>query len=132
MLVLLPEALRLLPAGFLATTAVARTVDDVLAAATTWRFLLLVTWSIALALSLSLAHQDARALRAAGMARPFPWGWPLLAPWIYVIGRHLRVRRVANPSPAPFVTQLVLLGLDVLGVLGGLGLLGAASALVSG
>jgi len=85
-------------------------------------------------LALLLAWRDARMLRVRGVVRPFPWGFAAIAGLVYVIGRHLVLRRVTAASPAPLVASIALYVLwyagfgvwAALSVAGALGELGAS------
>ncbi|KQS16372.1 hypothetical protein [Frigoribacterium sp. Leaf186] len=59
-----------------------------------------------------LAWLDHRTLRGRGLERPFAWGWALLGPLVYLIGRSVVVRRRVGGSAAPL---WLYLGLTVLG-----------------
>jgi hypothetical protein len=60
-------------------------------------FVLLGVGLVVYALSIVFAFLDHRALRAAGVVRPFHWAWEFLSPIVYVIGRSVVVRSVAKP-----------------------------------
>lgn len=59
-------------------------------------------------LALLFAWRDARRLRALGVVQPFPWGFAAIAGIVYLIGRHVVLRRVTRPSPAPLVVSIAL------------------------
>lgn len=61
-----------------------------------------------IALALLFAFRDARALRCAGVVRPFPWGFAAIAGIVYVIGRQVVLRKVTAASAAPLVVSIVL------------------------
>jgi len=58
--------------------------------------------------ALFFAYRDARMLRAAGVVRPFPWGYAAIAGLVYVIGRQVVLRKVTSASVAPLVVSIVL------------------------
>ena len=62
---------------------------------------------VLLAAQVLLAVSDQRALRRLGIVRPFPWGWAFLNP-VYLIGRHVVVRRRVHGSLAPLWVWIVL------------------------
>src|SRR5690606_11100066 len=58
--------------------------------------------------ALFFAHRDSRWLRAAGVVRPFPWGYAAIAGLVYVIGRQLVLRKVTPASAAPLAVSILL------------------------
>lgn len=50
---------------------------------------------------------DVRELRARGFVRPFHWGWSFLGSIVYVIGRHVVIRRRGGSDRAPLVVMIV-------------------------
>ena len=69
----------------------------------------LVASSLAsIALSLLLAWLDARRLRGLGVVRPFPWGFAAFSGLVYVIGRHVVLRRVLPTRGAPLWVSIAL------------------------
>ncbi|MFJ2370430.1 hypothetical protein [Microbacterium sp. NPDC087665] len=62
-----------------------------------WASVAVVAWFAAL---------DARVLRQRGFVRPFHWAWSLLTPLVYVIGRHVVVRRRGGSGAAPLVATI--------------------------
>jgi len=62
----------------------------------------------AIGLAMLFAWRDARMLRARGVVRPFPWGFAAIAGLVYVIGRHLVLRRVNVTSRAPLLASITL------------------------
>jgi hypothetical protein len=63
---------------------------------------------VTIGLALLFAFRDARALRAVGVVRPFPWGFAAIAGVVYVIGRQVVLRKVTPASAAPLVVSIVL------------------------
>src|SRR5690606_19201089 len=63
---------------------------------------------VTIGLALLFAFRDARALRAVGVVRPFPWGFAAIAGIVYVIGRQVVLAKVTRPSSAPLVVSIVL------------------------
>lgn len=61
-----------------------------------------------IALCLLLAGLDARRLRRLGLVRPFPWGFAALSGIVYVIGRHVVLRRVVATRGAPLWVSIAL------------------------
>ncbi len=59
-------------------------------------------------LALLFAWRDARNLRAAGVVHPFPWGFAAIAGIVYLIGRHVVLRKVTRPPIAPLATSIAL------------------------
>lgn len=59
-------------------------------------------------LALLFAWRDSRALRTVGVLHPFPWGFAAIAGIVYVIGRHVILRKVTRPSVAPLATSIAL------------------------
>ena len=47
------------------------------------------------------AYFDWRALRAAGVVRPFHWAWAFLAGMVYLIGRTVILRKVSSRGFGP-------------------------------
>lgn len=69
----------------------------------------LVASSVAtIGLALLFAWRDARNLRAVGVAHPFPWGFAAIAGIVYLIGRHVILRKVTQPPVAPLATSIAL------------------------
>lgn len=62
---------------------------------------------VLLAVQVLLAVRDQRTLAARGVVRPFPWGWAFLNP-VYIIGRHVVVRRRVKGSLAPLWVWIVV------------------------
>jgi len=67
---------------------------------------LIVGWG-GYAASVRFAVLDVRALTARGFARPFPWVWAFFSPVVYVIGRHVVIRRCGGNERAPLVVMIV-------------------------
>lgn len=63
-----------------------------------WASVAVVAWFAAL---------DARALRQRGFVRPFHGAWSLLTPLVYVIGRHVVIRRRGGSGSAPLIATIV-------------------------
>jgi hypothetical protein len=63
---------------------------------------------VTIGLALLFAFRDARALRAVGVVRPFPWGFAAIAGVVYVIGRQVVLRKVTPASATPLVVSIVL------------------------
>ena len=55
---------------------------------------------LSIAANVGFAALDNRALRAAGVIRPFHWAWSFLQP-TYMIGRPVVIRRAAGRASAP-------------------------------
>jgi hypothetical protein len=60
--------------------------------------LIFVGWLLTYVTSLVLASVDVRRLRAAGWAQSAPWTWAFLGPWVYLLVRAIRRRRLV-PKP---------------------------------
>ena len=56
---------------------------------------------VSIGLALLLARLDQRRLRRLGLVRPFPWGFAAVGGIVYVIGRHVVLRRVTTTPGAP-------------------------------
>jgi hypothetical protein len=63
---------------------------------------------VTIGLALFFAYRDARALRAVGVVRPFPWGFAAIAGIVYVIGRQVVLRKVTRASAGPLAVSIVL------------------------
>ncbi|KTR73670.1 hypothetical protein NS234_19740, partial [Microbacterium oxydans] len=50
----------------------------------------------------------ARGLAARGFVRPFPWAWTFLSSLVYVIGRHVVIRRRGGRTLAPLVVTIAI------------------------
>ncbi len=59
-------------------------------------------------LALLFAARDSRSLRAAGVVHPFPWGFAAIAGIVYLVGRHVILRKVTRPPVAPLATSIAL------------------------
>lgn len=69
--------------------------------------LLLLGWAI-YGLSAWFAALDVRDLKARGFARPFHWAWTFLSPLVYVIGRHVVIRRRGGRGSAPLIVTIAI------------------------
>lgn len=58
--------------------------------------------------ALVFAYRDARRLRTLGVVRPFPWGYAAIAGLVYVVGRHVVLRKVTPASAAPLAASIAL------------------------
>ena len=61
----------------------------------------------AYAASVRFAVLDVRALTGRGFLQPFPWAWTFLSPLVYVIGRHVVVRRQGSTERAPLMVSVI-------------------------
>lgn len=61
-----------------------------------WYLVLTLSGWAVYGLSVWFAALDARELAARGFVRPFPWAWTFLSSLVYVIGRHVVIRRRAE------------------------------------
>lgn len=83
-------------------------IDAALEHVATHAGIVLASSAATIAIALWCAHRDARDLRRVGVERPFPWGFAAIAGLVYVIGRHVVLRGVTRPSPAPLAATVVL------------------------
>ncbi len=72
----------------------------------------LVSWglsTIAYAATVVGAYLDTKQLAAVGVVRPFHWAFAFIPlPLVYLIGRHVVLRKVGSSGGAPLWTHLVL------------------------
>ena len=54
------------------------------------------------------SHSISRELAARGFVRPFPWAWTFLSSLVYVIGRHVVIRRRGGRILAPLVVTIAI------------------------
>ncbi len=66
-----------------------------------------VNWGL-LAACVWFAALDARELAHRGFADPFPWLWSLLSLLVYVIGRHVVIRRRGGRGAAPLIATIAI------------------------
>lgn len=52
--------------------------------------------------------KDAGELSARGIASPFPWAWSFLSPVVYVIGRHVVIRRRGGRGSGPLIATITI------------------------
>ncbi len=64
--------------------------------------------AVSIGLALLLAFLDQRRLRGLGLVRPFPWGFAAVGGIVYVIGRHVVLRRVTDTRGAPLWASVAL------------------------
>lgn len=69
--------------------------------------LTLVGWGV-YGVSVWFAALDARELSARGFVKPFPWAWAFLGSLVYVIGRHVVIRRRGGSGAGPLITVIVI------------------------
>lgn len=69
--------------------------------------LMLVGWTT-YGVTVWFAALDARELAARGFVKPFPWPWAFLGSLVYVIGRHVVVRRRGGRGAGPLITTIVI------------------------
>lgn len=75
---------------------------------TPWYLVLTLSgWTI-YGLSVWFAALDARELAGRGFSRPFPWAWTFLSSLVYVIGRHVVVRRRGGRGSAPLIVMIAI------------------------
>ncbi|WP_052207468.1 hypothetical protein [Sinomonas humi] len=87
-------------------------------------FLMLFASFLSYVLCVCFAYLDWKKLAAEGVVRPFHWGWAFLAQAVYVIGRSVVVRKVAQRGGlapiwaliATTVLAVVVVGVKVAGM----------------
>lgn len=75
---------------------------------TPWYLVLTLSGWVVYGLSVWFAALDVRELAAKGFARPFPWAWTFLSSLVYVIGRHVVIRRRGGRTLAPLVVTIAI------------------------
>lgn len=75
---------------------------------TPWYLVLTLSGWAVYGLSVWFAALDARELAARGFVRPFPWAWTFLSSLVYVIGRHVVIRRRGGRTLAPLVVTIAI------------------------
>lgn len=84
---------------------------------TPWYLVLIVSGWVLYGASVWFAARDARELSTRGVSSPFPWVWSFLAPLVYVIGRHVVIRRRGGRGSGPLVASIIILVLGVVVVI---------------
>lgn len=83
---------------------------------TPWYLVLTLSgWAI-YGLSVWFAALDARELEERGFVRPFPWAWTFLSSLVYVIGRHVVIRRRGGRGSAPLIVMIAVQVIAILAV----------------
>ncbi|EYT58566.1 MULTISPECIES: hypothetical protein [Microbacterium] len=75
---------------------------------TPWYLVLTLSGWVIYGLSVWFAALDARQLTARGFDRPFPWVWTFLSSLVYVIGRHVVIRRRGGRTLAPLLVTIAI------------------------
>lgn len=75
---------------------------------TPWYLVLTLSGWVIYGLSVWFAALDARQLTARGFGRPFPWVWTFLSSLVYVIGRHVVIRRRGGRTLAPLLVTIAI------------------------
>lgn len=82
---------------------------------TPWYLVLVMSGWALYGASVWFAARDVRELSARGVASPFPWAWSFLSPLVYVIGRHVVIRRRGGSGSGPLIASIVILVIAVVG-----------------
>lgn len=75
---------------------------------TPWYLVLTLSGWVIYGLSVWFAALEARQLTARGFSRPFPWAWIFLSSLVYVIGRHVAIRRRGGRTLAPLLVTIAI------------------------
>lgn len=108
-------------AGYMRATMALGPGDSALASpASTILAFYAITWTLGLlvwALQVVGAYRDYRHLLAIGVVRPFHWAFAFI-PYalVYLIGRHVVVRKTVRTAGAPLWTHVALLVLTTIGI----------------
>lgn len=52
------------------------------------------------------SYRDVRELERRGFPRPFAWPWVFLSPLVYIVGRHVVLRRSGGSGAAPLAATV--------------------------
>jgi len=111
------DVLALVPMGSSSSLDVERfIVAELNAFLTPWYLVLTLSGWVIYGLSVWFAALDARDLAARGVIRPFPWPWAFLSSLVYVIGRHVVVRRRGGRGSAPLIVMIAIQVVAVIAV----------------
>ncbi len=72
-----------------------------------WAIISMVAGWVSYGLSVWFAARDGRVLARRGFVRPFHWAWAFLWSAVYVIGRHVVIRRQGGRGAGPLVATII-------------------------